>query len=77
MIKTYYMITVEDSAYIEVDIQKTEIVVFIKANVYDKGNVHPHLCFYIGETGALWTSGHHEHLSLWQSALSDFDNGAL
>ena len=37
-----------------------------------------HLCLnFIGETGALWTSGHKKHLSLWQSALSNFDNGAL
>ena len=31
----------------------------------------------LGETGALWTTGHHEHLSLWQSTLSNFDNVAL
>ena len=27
----------------------------------------------IGETGALWTSGYHEHLSFWPSALSNFN----
>ena len=31
----------------------------------------------IGETGAPWTSGHHEHLSFWPSALSNFNERTL
>ena len=44
-------------------------VSIVKCSLANQGNG--------GETGALWTSWHHEHMSLWQSALSNFDNGAL
>ena len=30
-----------------------------------------------GDRGTIWTSGHDEHLSFWQSVLSNFDNTAL
>ena len=31
------------------------------------------IILYLGETGAPWTSGYHEHLSFWPSALPNFN----